>query len=106
MDERLVTAILEDWRAAPIDDKLRATLSLLEKLTLSPNEVGPADMAPLRAVGLSDEAIAEAMYVCFLFNVIDRLADAFDFKLPTAEEKKRVSKFLFNMGYATGSIPG
>lgn len=106
MNEEVVAAVLNDWRTAPIDERVRATLGLLEKLTLRPGEVGPADMTPLRAAGLCDEAIAQAIHICFLFNVINRLADAFGFKLPTAEEKKRVSRFLFNLGYGTGSIPG
>lgn len=106
MDEDVIIAVLNDWRTAPVDDRVRATLGLLEKLTLSPGEVGPADMEPLRAAGLSDEAIAQAIQICFLFCVINRLADSFGFKLPTAKEKNRVSRFLFNMGYATGSIPG
>lgn len=106
MDEATVNAVLTDWRSAQINEKLRATLGFLEKLTLSPTDIGPADVAPLRAVGLSDQAISEAIYACFLFNVVDRLADAFDFDMPTSDEKRRVSSYLFNLGYSTGSIPG
>ncbi len=68
--------MLADWRTAPVDEKLRATLGLLEKLTLRPAEVGPDDVAPLRAAGLSDEAIADAIAVAASFNLIDRIADS------------------------------
>lgn len=106
MDDSLVAAVLDDWRTAPVDEKLRATLGFLEKLTLSPADVGPADVESLRLMGVTDQAIEEAIYVCFLFNVVDRLADAFDFTLPSANETKRVARFLFNFGYGGGSIPG
>ena len=68
--------MLAVWRTPPVDEKLRATLGLLEKLTLRPAEVGPDDVAPLRAAGLSDEAIADAIAVAASFNLIDRIADS------------------------------
>jgi hypothetical protein len=43
---RDIKAVLDDYRTAPIGERLCATLSFLEKLTLSPDEVGPADVAP------------------------------------------------------------
>lgn len=106
MDAHLVEAILDDWRTAPISEKLRATLGFLEKLTLTPAEVSPADIEPMRSMGVTDQGIAEAIQVCFLFNVVDRLADAFDFEIPSADEANRVARILFNFGYAGGSVPG
>jgi len=75
-------AVLADWRTAPIDDKLKAMLGYLEKLTLSPEEIQPADVAALKAAGISKQAMLEAIYVCALFNIIDRLADALNFAIP------------------------
>jgi alkylhydroperoxidase family enzyme len=101
-----VAAVLDDWRTAPVNERVRSTLGFLEKLTLSPAEVGPVDVAPLRSAGLSDQAIEEALYVCFLFNVMDRLADAFDFRLPTEEGFQRNGRLLHTIGYGIASIPG
>ena len=56
-------------------------LGYLEKLTLRPDEVGPGDIKNLREHGLSDTAITEAVWACAMFNVIDRLADTFDFDI-------------------------
>ena len=61
--------MLDDWRSAPIDQKLRATLGFLEKLTLTPGEIAQDDIAPMRAAGVSDQAIEDAIYVCTYFNV-------------------------------------
>jgi alkylhydroperoxidase family enzyme len=99
-------AALEDWRTAPIDDRLRAALGFLEKLTLRPAELGRADVAMLRAAGCDDAAIEEAIAVATVFNVIDRLADAFDFRLPGEADLKLASRVLLRVGYAALSLPG
>ena len=98
-------AVLEDWRTAPVNEKVRSMLGFLEKITLSPGEVSSDDIATLRSAGLSKRAIEEALYVCFLFNLIDRLADAFDFHLPTAEGYRRNGRVLYTLGYRIASIP-
>ncbi len=60
-------------------------LGFLEKLTLHPGDMKPEDVIPLRAVGLSDVAIEDAIYVCVYFNIIDRMADSLGFAVPPAE---------------------
>ena len=99
-NDKLVQAVLDDWRTAPIDAKLRATLGFLEKLTLHPNEVSADDVAPLRREGLSDAAIEEAIQVCVLFNIYDRLADSFEFAIPDQEGFNASGRFLLSRGYA------
>jgi alkylhydroperoxidase family enzyme len=92
--------VLQDFRAAPIDDKLRATLALLEKLTLTPADLTPADVDAVRAHGVSDEAIEDAIYVCFLFSVYNRMGDALRFHLPADADAYRVmARFLLLIGY-------
>ena len=96
----MTKAVLEDWRTAPVDEMLRATLGFLEKITLSPDEVTPADADVPRRLGVSDAALIDAVYVCMLFNVIDRVADALDFAIPSEEEFKKGAKMLLKRGYA------
>jgi alkylhydroperoxidase family enzyme len=91
--------VLEDWRTAPVDDRLRATLGFLQKLTLHPEEVGPADVALLRRAGVEDDAIRDAAYVCAMFNVIDRLSDALDFAVPPPRMLSVAARFLLHAGY-------
>ena len=97
--DALTNQVLEDPATAPIDEKLRATLAFLEKVTLRPDEVVADDAAKVRATGVSREAINDALYVMFLFNVYDRLADSFDWRLQTADERKRGAKMLLTRGY-------
>lgn len=98
-DEQRVAAVLQDYRTAPISEKLRAMLGFLEKLTLRPAEVGPDDMAPLRAAGLSDEEIESAIHVCANFNIINRVADSLGFDLVTREVYQGSAKRLLKVGY-------
>lgn len=105
IDEKIVSAALEDWRTAPIDDKLRSVLGFLETLATRPAEVGPDDMAKMRAAGVSEQGIADAIYVCFIYSVLDRLADALGFVLGPPEDNAKIAKFLFEFGYAGASVP-
>jgi uncharacterized peroxidase-related enzyme len=103
-DEKLVASVLADWRTAAVDDKLRAMLGFLEKLTLRPDDVNAADVAPLRAAGWPDEAIEKAVYVCFCFSVMDRLADTFGFQVNTEKGLKWVARILLGPSYKIASI--
>ncbi len=105
-DRPLVAAVLADWRTAPVEEKVRRTLGFLEKLTVSPAEVTQEDIEPMRSVGVSDQAIEEAVYVCCLFNMINRLADAFDFELFSAKGFQRNGRMLYTLGYRLASVPG
>lgn len=74
-------------------------LGFIEKLTLTPESLSTADVAPLRQVGLSDAAIEDAIHVCTLFNVYDRLADAFEFHIPDAGGFEQGARTLLRRGY-------
>jgi len=102
----MVKAVLADWRTAPIDARLKGTLEYLEKLTLTPEQVTHADAAKAIAAGASRAALEGAMYVCFLFSIIDRLADAFDFEPGGPRQLKWVPRILLGPGYGAGSLPG
>ena len=93
-------AALDDWRTAPIDDRLRATLGFLEKLTLEPDALGPADGDAVRAAGVSDDALLDAIAVAALFNVIDRVADALAFDVPPPEAFAARADRMLATGYA------
>jgi hypothetical protein len=81
-------------------------LKYLEKLTLTPDDVGPEDVAPLRAAGLSDEAIADAVHVCAAFNIYERLADSLGWEVPANPEFwTRQSRYLLRNGYQGGKQP-
>jgi alkylhydroperoxidase family enzyme len=95
-------AIERDWRTAPIDECLRATLGFLEKLTLRPSELTPADAAAARAAGVSDEALVDAIHVGALFNMIVRLADSLGWDVPEFDEFHARADAMLAGGYTLG----
>ena len=91
--------MLADYRIAPIDEKLRAMLGFIEKLTLLPTEVGGDDMKPVLAAGVTPEAVREALYVVGMFSTITRCADAFGFGIPDDAGFEASGKSLLKFGY-------
>jgi len=69
-------------------------------VTLAPGEVGREDVDAVRRTGVSDEAIADALHVCALFNVIDRIADALGFANPGPEYFAAAAPGFLERGYA------
>ena len=104
IDDHVVNAVLEDYHTAPISDELRSMLSFLDKLTRTPDQVTAEDIVPLKAAGIPEVGIAEAIYVCFLFSTINRIADALDFKNYT--KGNRSARFLYHIGYGGSSMRG
>lgn len=93
-------AVLTDVTSVPaLPARTKAVLALLEKLTLDPEQVGAADIEAVGAAGASRQAVLEAIYVCFLFNLVDRVADALDFEVPSAHDCNRSARILLRFGY-------
>ena len=51
------------------------------------------------AAGVSRDQIEDALAVCFAFNAIDRLADAFGFFVPSPKALEVGAKYLLTRGY-------
>jgi len=71
-----VHAIARDWRTASLAPVDRALCGFAAKLTHHPHDMTPADLDALRAHGLDDRAIHDAVQVVAYFNYINRVADA------------------------------
>ena len=89
-----------DWRSAPVDTRLRVTLGFLENLTLRPHEVTRADADAVRAAGVSDDALVDAIHVAALFNMIVRLADSLGWDVPPFEAFLQRADTMLAGGYA------
>jgi alkylhydroperoxidase family enzyme len=91
--------VLEDYQTAPIDEKLRAMLGLLETFTLQPERLSASGIRAVLATGVAREAIRDAFYVAFLFNTYDRLADTLGWELPDERYYAKAGQFLLKKGY-------
>lgn len=99
LGQSLLDAVQADHTNAPISEGLRETLTLVKKLTLEPEAVGPADIQRVRAAGVSEEAIEDAIQVMAAFNLINRLADSLGFDLQTPEGYAKGAQMLLKRGY-------
>ena len=90
--------MFRDPASAPVSQRVRAALRLLEILTLRPDELSRADLDAARAAGLDDAAIRDAAMVCALFSTITRLADTLNFAIPASFDTT-VKALTGPMGY-------
>ena len=75
LDTDLAEALKRDWRTADLDERDRAMLGYVEKLTKNPVSVWRDDMDALRAAGFDDTAILQITLIASFFNYINRVAD-------------------------------
>jgi alkylhydroperoxidase family enzyme len=93
-----------DWRTAPIREPLRAMLGFIEKMTLRAGELTRADADAVRAAGVSDDALVDAIHVAALFNMIVRLADSLGWDVPTWERLQQRAPAMLEGGYVMRAI--
>jgi alkylhydroperoxidase family enzyme len=94
-----VQAVLTDLATAPLGEPLRATLAFLRKVTREPDKVAPGDVSALLAMGITRSQVESALSVGFAFNVIDRLADAFEFHVGPDATFEAGARHLLTHGY-------
>ncbi len=84
---------------------MRAALGFLEKMTLHHDDLVPADADAVRAAGVSDEALVDAIHVGALFNMIVRMADSLGFEVPPAEALLARAEWRLNSSYRLLDAP-
>jgi len=104
LGEEVWDAVVDDWRTAPLSPGLAATLAFLEKLTLRPDDLEPADAEAVYAAGVSEQALRDAAAVCGMFNMIVRLADSLGWDVPTWERLQQRAPAMLEGGYVMRAI--
>ena len=89
LGKEITQAVFMAPETAPISPQLKAALGLVRKLTLAPEEVGADDLRATLDAGVSQDGVIDALYVCFAFNLIDRVPDALGFDLVDEEDTAR-----------------
>jgi uncharacterized peroxidase-related enzyme len=103
--EELLSALMDDLEAAPVDARLKPILRYTEKLTKTPSRMVQSDADAVLEAGWDEQALHDAVSVCALFNLFNRLVEGLG--LPGGEETvKPRGKMLAEIGYAgaTASI--
>jgi uncharacterized peroxidase-related enzyme len=98
-DRALPAPAFTNWQDGGAGPAVTAAARFVAKLTKTPDEVGPADLAAARAAGATDAALAEAVYIAFFFNLINRVADALGFTHRSERDRLRGAGVLRRGGY-------
>jgi uncharacterized peroxidase-related enzyme len=96
-DRALVERTLRDGVAG--DARLDAALAFLTAFASGPDAIKPGHLDRLRAVGVRDEAIRDLAQIGFSFSLINRVADALEFKVPAPEVFARSWPRMRDHGY-------
>lgn len=73
----LLRQLLENPDHAPVDERMKPLLAYVKKLTYSPNRLVPGDAEAVFAAGWNEQALHDAVSVCGLFNLMNRLVEGF-----------------------------
>jgi uncharacterized peroxidase-related enzyme len=73
--EGALGALLADVTTAPVAERMKPILRYAGKLTLTPANITPADAEAVLAAGWQEQALHDAVAVCGLFNMMNRLVE-------------------------------
>jgi uncharacterized peroxidase-related enzyme len=99
-DEHLVWSVIRDLESSSLDDKQKALLRFVRKVTLAPASITTADTGELNAAGWDDDAIFYAISACALFNFYNRWVSASGVHPVSDEAFKRLGSRMAKAGYA------
>jgi len=102
-DRALPAPTFEDWRDGAAGPPVTAAAQFVVKLTTAPDTMGPADVDATRAAGVTEAALAEAVYIAFLFNLMNRVVDGLAFTHRSDRDRLRGADMLRRRGYR---LPG
>jgi uncharacterized peroxidase-related enzyme len=70
-----LSALLDDIGAAPVAERMKQLLRYVGKLTLTPAKITADDAGEVLAAGWEEQALHDAVAVCGLFNLMNRLVE-------------------------------
>ena len=97
--------MLADLETSALASNEKAMLRFVRKVNEDSVNIGPADIAALKAVGYTDEAIYYAITVCALFNFYNRWIDASGVHAMSDDAHRSGAKRSAVHGYSRSSQP-
>ena len=94
-----VTNMFSDPQNEDVDLRMRPVLAFVRKLTLSPAKITAADADAVFAAGWNDCALHDAVAICALFNLMNRLVNGLGVEAPESYTRLAAQR-LADGGYA------
>ncbi len=99
VDENTVAKLLVDSAHDHVGPQMQPVLDFVRMLTLSPSKITQADVDPIYAAGWDDRALHDAVAICALFNLMNRLLNGLGVEAPEPYIKMAAQR-LADSGYA------
>ena len=97
--EGTLAALLDDVGTAPVAERMKPLLRYARKLTLTPSKMTPGDADQVLAAGWPEQALHDAVAVCGLFSLMNRLVEGLG--ITAGEDYFQISaRRLTGQGYA------
>ncbi len=90
-DDRLVSALIDEYQTAPVSEPDRAMLAYVDKLTRTPAAVTAGDVEALRQAGFSAAAVLDICQVAAYYAFVNRLASGLGVELEPDPQGRTVS---------------
>jgi len=74
IEEYVFETLIKDIDSAPIEEKFKPVLHFVRKLTLTPYKMVQADADAVFKAGWDEEALADAIWICARFSMMNRLS--------------------------------
>jgi uncharacterized peroxidase-related enzyme len=94
-----IAHMLSNLRDEHVDHRMRPVLAFVRKLTLSPGKITTPDVDAIFVAGWDDRALHDAVAICGLFNLMNRLVNGLGVEAPEAYTKMAAQR-LADGGYA------
>ncbi len=91
--------VVEDAEHADFRPEAKAMIQLIKKVSQYPDMVTKQDVDSVRAAGVSEAAIEDGLAICFAFNLVNRLADAFEYDWDSERHRSQGARALVRFGY-------
>lgn len=102
IDGAMFDGLMADVSTSAVDDRIKPILAYVGKLTRSPAMMTEADAAAVYAAGWEEEALFDAISVCALFNLMNRIVEGSGIKAnPLQADEAEMQARMERMGGAT-----
>ncbi|MFE9611443.1 carboxymuconolactone decarboxylase family protein [Streptomyces sp. NPDC006012] len=82
IEHGVLAALLADLATAPVRDAMKPLFAYVRKLTVTPGRMTAADAEAVLAAGWQERTLYDAVSVCALFNLMNRIVEGLGVRAP------------------------